>query len=174
MAKKKNMMKVVIETLSEFLVVGPNDTEGWVKVYKDYEVEAEASNSKNSGGEIWEWAQSHWPEFAEEDQDIEVGGGTIKGQLRWICVRGVKNAANGASLPIQDEYKRPIRASKHSSSSTKKKSGVKAEDKSKKRRSVTKPVTKPAPPEEDEFGGIFDGVDIEDTVNKKIKKALED
>jgi hypothetical protein len=174
MVKKKSTLKAVVETISEFVVTGPDSTTGWVKVYRDYPVDAPVPNNlQNSGGEIWDWAQSHWPEFTEEEQDIEVGGGIIRGLLRWICVRGVKDE-KGSFLPIKEaESYRRYKSS--SSSSERKKSGeAKAKGKDKSGSRAAGSSKKKASGGRDEFGGIFDGVDVGAEVGKRIQRVLEE
>lgn len=90
---------------------------GWIKHYKAiFEINFEVKNTKNSGGEAWDWAQKNWPEFIPEEYpfpviDSEGNMVTVMGKLRWACVTGVLNK-KGDPLPIAEDHGRTKKTTK--------------------------------------------------------------
>lgn len=76
------------------------------------EASTEIKTKDNAGQEAWDWAQSHWDEFADRNGPIThtvIDGVVfeIPTELRWICVTGVMDM-KGNLLPIKAPvYKKP-------------------------------------------------------------------
>ena len=159
--------KVLVETISEFKVFGPDNTNGYVKVYRDYPVTAEFKNPKNSGGEIWDWAQANWPDFAPEEQEFEVGGSTITGTLRWACVRGVMDAKTKKSLPIAEVYVKKTKKRAAKKTTKKAQKATSSSPPGKGLRGKAKTPDKPG-----EFDELLVGADVDAVIGAKIQKAM--
>lgn len=159
--------KVIVETISEFKVFGPDNTNGYVKVYRDYPTEIEYKDPKNIGGEAWDWAQANWPDFADEEQEFEVGGGRVRGTLRWICVIGVLNSKGKRTLPIAEVKWQP---KKKYQTSSKKKSGVNSKD----NLTVSFKSSSSPPKQKKKAKKRINTLDVTSVIGEKIKEALAD
>lgn len=99
--------KVIVECTVDYAVErdAKNDLGGgWFTVYKmvPVTVDLKIKSMKNIGGEIWDWAQSHWDEFLEEDgPEVTVGGITRTSILKWCCVGGILDAKGEDYLNIE-------------------------------------------------------------------------
>lgn len=106
----KNIWVEGIVTLASIVDIGDerHRIQGTIQGKRFHINEFEVENPKNSGGEIWEWAQKNWPDLidnSEMDLYVVVEDETlpIPLNIRWICITGVLNK-NGDSLPIIKEY----------------------------------------------------------------------
>lgn len=69
-------------------------------------IEVDVKSKKNVAGEAWDWAQSHWDEFLDEQGPsltITLKDGTdisVATTLRWACVTGVEGP-KGEDLPLE-------------------------------------------------------------------------
>lgn len=179
MAKRK----VLIECLVDYHIE-PDRVNGfaggWIKQYLTVPVtvDIKIKNQKNVGGEIWDWAQSHWDEFLDAvGPKVTIEPGVIHSTvLRWCGVGGVLDAKTKKYLPIEEKT-----WSNHAHPRAKnKKTSVKAKPKPKKTKvkssvprgqNSSKTPNKPGGPPSlvptDDF-------DVEAYRKEKIKKAMDD
>jgi len=166
--------KVIIETSTDILLEGPALTRGAARVYIDYPVTAEFKDPKNSGGEIWEWAQAHWDEFTPDEHEFEIGGATVKGKRRWCCVIGVLDAKTKKPLPIvEQKWEKRKPAKKNGSNgqfSSTRKTEVIGKDKQQKTQTPAKKEVKP----KTALDKLVEGADVQAVIDEKIRAALGD
>ena len=106
MAKRKFYVESITEYVGAY-VDKATDTrhEVYYKVNGQMNrAETDIKSVKNAGGEAWDWAQSHWPEFIPEDgEPMKVGKITIPMKLRWACIQGIfSDAKKNKMLPISE------------------------------------------------------------------------
>jgi hypothetical protein len=107
MAKRKVLVEALVDYIYRYYKTGEEHITGRLKVngLKTL-VEIDLKSKKNAGGEAWDWAQSHWDEFLDEEGpevQITLSDGkivTVPTTLRWACVTGVYGA-KGGELPIE-------------------------------------------------------------------------
>jgi len=111
MAKKKFYVETISEYLGEFHDIEADRLYSiHLKVSGDLNpAETEIKSVKNAGGEAWDWATAHWPEFIPEDgpcATLACGDGvtvTVPTKLRWACIQGVyKDSEKKEFMPIEE------------------------------------------------------------------------
>jgi hypothetical protein len=99
--------KVVLDCTLEYVIpkdVNTNFSGGWIKVDRMVPVAAEYKTKDNVGGEVWDWAQSHWDEFLDAaGPEVVIDDVTYPTELRWCCVTGVLDAKGKNHLPIKEK-----------------------------------------------------------------------
>jgi hypothetical protein len=166
MAKKK----FIVEAICSVYLKGPGQSHGEFKIYRDFTVTGEYTNKANMGAELWEWAQSNWPEFTDKDITFEVEGVELTCPLRWVCVNGVKDM-KGQPMAFWDTV----------FSRKKKRSKSKKATPSLQMKTTKAPPKKKAPPKPktrkekalDTSGVTDEDLDVSAKVTKKIKEALD-
>jgi len=163
MSKKK----VIIETQTMFMLEGPEGTKGSAQIYLDWPITGEYNNPKDVGGEIWDWAQSHWDEFIPETHKFELGGAMVEGKLRWCCVLGVTDA-KGKPVSFAETKWIPRKKTQKAQSWD---SGAKK----KKKKAPPKPKPKTRKEKALETSGVTDkDINVGGKITNKIKQALGD
>lgn len=108
MSKRKVRVEALVDYIYRYFDKGTGQqVTGRLKINTvDTVVEVDVKSKKNVGGEAWDWAQSHWDEFLDEQGPpitVDRGDGvtiTIPTTLRWACVTGVYGV-KGGDLPME-------------------------------------------------------------------------
>jgi hypothetical protein len=136
---------------------------GRLQVQSRVPVMVEVKSKDNAGGEAWDWAQGHWPEFLDEAGPvIVIDGVEVPTTLRWCCVTGVEDK-KGNQLPIAE----PVRKKKKTKKATPH-GGVAFKEKSKR---VDKPK-RAAPREKSALEEMAEKADIQKVKDRKMAEAL--
>mgnify|MGYP001813760245 CR=1 FL=1 len=156
--------KVLIECILNVKLTGEDLARGEARIYRDLPTIAEYKNAKNSGGEIWDWAQSNWDTFLPEEVSFEIGGAIVTGKPYWVCVTGVLDAKTKKRLPVLDTYQRPAKKKAAPKKVTKAaSSSPKGKAKSKKTKTPDNPS---------QFDGLVNQADVDSVISDKIQKAM--
>lgn len=77
-----------------------------VKIQDENLATVNLTSKNNPGGEAWEWAQGHWPEFVPFEKTFELPSNgvmvPITGEVFWVCVTGILDPKTRKSLPIEE------------------------------------------------------------------------
>lgn len=153
----------------------------------------EIRSKTNSGGEAWDWAQSHWDEFIPEvgpPVTLDLGDGetlTIPSTLRWACVQGVYDTKM-KHLPIEEvryqtgKNKGYAKAKKKARGKTTPKYKIQPEPEGTPLRGVSQKsqaktankATRKPKPQLTEVEKLTEGTDVESVKQEKIRKVMEE
>lgn len=180
--------QVLVESITECYVEKAGHFEVHIKIWDENIATVNLTSKNNPGGEAWEWAQGHWPEFIPEHKEVVLptsSGKTakIKGKVRWVCVTGILDPKTRKSLPIEelragDASNRRYGAFKKG----KKVSPVKEQgtppSKKQKTGLKTSPKGKSLPKSQDKLGseevGELGSVDLQEMVDERLRQVLEE